>query len=169
MPAELIPGLPIDVVGPVRAEVFVVTHDGDRPLLTGPDGPQAWHIETAGAEHPLDLVREMVRKNMDGVQLVHSTSWRWDRQAVVLSFLVVIDPAGRGEMAAVPIGRSELARSTAEEAPEHIGNEQVLEHAMRHLAWLDQEDQVVASTLSDAWKTELAGFVPAPFQQLEQR
>lgn len=67
----------------------------------------------------------------------------------------------------VPIRRADLARSTADQAPAEIGSNQVLEHALRHLAWLAKEDDVVAATLSDAWKTELMTYVPSPFQQLE--
>lgn len=166
--AELVPGLPIDVVGPVRAEVFVVAHDGTQALLTGPDGPQAWHIETANNEHPLDLVRSMATSTMDAVLLVHSTSWRWDRQAVILTFLVVVESATTSPMRSIPIVRSDLARSTAHEAPADIGSNQVLEHALRHLAWLAKEDPVVGDTLSKAWITELSTYVPSPFQQIEK-
>lgn len=166
--AELVPGLPIDVVGPVRAEVFVVAHDGNQALLTGPDGPHAWHIETANDEHPLDLVRSMANSTMDQVLLVHSTSWRWDRQAVILTFLVVVGPNTPGSMDSIPIVRADLARSTAQEAPTEIASKQVLEHALRHLAWLAKEDPVVGETLSDAWLSELATYVPSPFQQLEK-
>ena len=165
--AELSPGLPIDVVGPVRAEVFVVAHDGVQAMLTGPDGPHAWHIETANAEHPLDLVRTMAASTMSDVLLVHSTSWRWDRQAVVLTFLVVVEPSTTSSMRSIPIVRSDLARSTAHEAPTDIGSNQVLEHALRHLAWLAKEDRVVGETLNQAWITELSTYVPSPFQQLE--
>ncbi len=166
MSSELVPGLPIDVVGQVRAEVFVVAHDGEQALLTGPDGPQPWHIETAGVEHPLDLVREIAIGNIAEVDLVHSTSWRWDRQAVVLSFLVVIPASAIGSMDSIPIPRADLARSTAQQAPGEIAFTQVLEHALRHLAWLDREDAVVNETLSEAWHAELATYVPAPFEQL---
>ena len=165
--AERVPGLPIDVVGPVRAEVFVVTHDGVQARLTGPDGPHAWHIETANAEHPLDLVRAMATSTMSDVLLVHSTSWRWDRQAVVLTFLVVVEPSIIGPMRSTPIVRSDLARSTAHEAPADIGSNQILEHALLHLAWLAKEDPVVAETLSEAWITELSTYVPSPFRQIE--
>ena len=166
--AELVPGLPIDVVGPVRAEVFVVAHDGDQALLTGPDGPHAWHIETANDEHPLDLVRSMATSTMDEVLLVHSTSWRWDRQAVILTFLVVVESSTTSPMRSTPIVRSDLARSTAHEAPADIGSNQVLEHALRHLAWLAKEDPLVGETLSEAWITELSTYVPSPFQQIEK-
>ncbi len=167
MVAELVPGLPIDILGPVRAEVFVIAHDGIHALLTGPDGPQPWHIETGNDRHPLDLVRDMATSTMAEVLLVHSTSWRWDRQSVVLSFLVVVSAGAIEDMERVPIRRADLARSTAHQAPTEIGSNQVLEHALRHLAWLAKEDAVVAATLSDAWKTELMTYIPSPFQQLE--
>lgn len=168
MVAERVPGLPIDVIGPVRAEVFVVAHDGTQIVLTGPDGPQAWHIESANDEHPLDLVRTMATSTMDDVSLVHSTSWRWDRQAVVLTFIVVVSPAIAAAMRSVPIVRSDLARSAADRAPDAIDASQVLEHALRHLAWLAKEDPVVGGTLSDAWLNELATYIPSPFRQLEK-
>lgn len=160
-------GLPIDIEGPVRAEVFVVAHDGDAILLTGPCGASPWEIETHGAEHPLDLVGSMADRLLGDVQLLHSTSWRWDKAVVILSFVAVIDPEAIGVMPAVPVGRVAMARSTATAAPEDIGWLQVLEHGLRHLAWLAAEDGVVQDTLSAAWKSSLEGYVPAPFQQLE--
>jgi len=98
--------------------------------------------------------------------LIHSTSWRRDRGAVVLSFLVVIGPELRGRMESVPIGRSELARSEATAAPAAIGANQVLEHALRHLAWLAEDDAVVAGELSDGWRAALTDYVPEPFRNM---
>ena len=167
MSNDLTRGLPVDITGPVRAEVLVVAHDGEQAVLTGPDGPQPWHIDTGGSGHPLDLVRQMALKQIENVDLVHSTSWRWDRQAVILTFLVVIKPEALGTMRHIPVPRAALARSTAHEAPSEIAFSQVLEHALRHLAWLSNEDEAVKEALSDAWKNELAGYVPAPFQQLD--
>ncbi|MDH3251111.1 MAG: hypothetical protein OEQ47_19235 [Acidimicrobiia bacterium] len=51
--------------------------------------------------------------------------------------------------------------------PESIDEAQVLEHALRHLAWLAAEDEVVASTLDDGWHEALSHYVPEPFRQLE--
>lgn len=159
--------LPIDIEGPVRAEVFVVAHDGTAILLTGPCGAAPWEIETQGVDHPLDLVRSMAHRVLGEVELLHSTSWRWEKAAVILSFVVVIAPETIGAMPAVPVERVALARSTATEAPDDIGWLQVLEHGLRHLAWLSAEDDVVQGTLTDAWKSSLKDYVPAPFQQLE--
>ncbi len=159
--------LPFDVEGPVRAEVFVVAMEGGRLVLTGPDGPQAWHVQTHGEGHPMDEVRAVVERALGNVGLFHSTSWRWDHGSVVLTFLAVIPPQAVGDMAAVTIDRTDLARSEATRAPEAIGSGQVLEHALRHLAWLAREDDIVRAALDDAWHALLAAYVPAPFEQLE--
>lgn len=157
----------LEVEGPVTAEVFTLARSADGLLLTGPCGAAPWHIESGGGEHPLDTVRRIVEGAVDGVLLVHSTSWRYERGAVVLSFVVVIDAAAVGAMDAAPVERSDLARSSSHAAPETIGNLQVLEHGLRHLAWLAKEDAVVQATLDEGWHALLAGYVPEPFRQLE--
>jgi hypothetical protein len=66
----------------------------------------------------------------------------------------------------VPISRAELARSGATSAAKTIAAAQVLEHGLRHLAWLAREDQIVMSRLSDEWKRALVDYVPEPFRNL---
>ena len=80
-----------DVEGPVQAEVFVVWLHGDVIELTGPDGPVPWLLELGATEHPVEVVDRIVRDVVGDPLLVHSTSWRRDRDAVILSFVVVID------------------------------------------------------------------------------
>jgi len=158
--------LPIDVEGPVTAEVFTLAMTDLGPLLTGPCGPAPWLIEAGHGEHPIDTVRRLAGSAMPGLRLLHSTSWRFERGAVVLSFLVVMDESRIGEFETVPVHRVDLARSTATEAPPAIGYEQVLEHALRHLAWLAKEDEAVRVALDDRWHDLLEGYVPEPFLQL---
>jgi hypothetical protein len=98
--------------------------------------------------------------------LVHSTSWRRDRDAVILSFVVVIGAELVDGMASVPIDRAELARSEATAAPRDIATSAVVEHGLRHLAWLVQDDPVVAAELPAAWRPALAGYAPEPFRAL---
>lgn len=155
-----------DVDSPVQAEVFVVWLDGDRIQLTGPDGPQAWHLQLGQTEHPVEVVDRIVRDTVGPPTLVHSTSWRRDRDAVILSFVVVIPPELVGSMASVPIGRAELARSEATVAPRDIAVEAVVEHGLRHLAWLVEDDPIVAETLPAPWRPILAMYVPEPFRAL---
>jgi hypothetical protein len=155
-----------DIDSPVQAEVFVVWLDGDRIRLTGPDGPQPWLLQLGPAEHPVEVVDRIVRDVVGPPILVHSTSWRRDRDAVILSFVVVIPPELVDGMASLPIERAELARSEATAAPRDIAVSAVVEHGLRHLAWLAQDDPVVAGELPPAWLPLLAGYVPEPFRAL---
>ena len=155
-----------DVDSPVQAEVFVVWLDGDRLQLTGPDGPQAWLLQLGPTEHPVEVVDRIVRDLLGAPLLVHSTSWRRDRDAVILSFVVVIPEELVGPMASVPIDRAELARSEATAAPREIATAAVVEHGLRHLAWLVRDDEVVAATLSPEWRPVLDAYVPEPFRVL---
>ena len=155
-----------DVDSPVQAEVFVVWLDGETIQLTGPDGPQPWILQLGATEHPVEVVDRIVRDVVGPPILVHSTSWRRDRDAVILSFVVVIGRELVGSMASVPIERAELARSTATAAPRDILTSAVVEHGLRHLAWLAKDDPVVAAELPAPWRPLLAAYVPEPFRNL---
>ena len=152
--------------GPVQAEVFVVRVRGDRLELTGPCGPNAWYIESSEKDDPMEVVRRLSTNLMGPPLLVHSTSWRRGPAGVILSFLVVVGEDQASELASVPIGRTELARNTATEAASGIGTSQVVEHALRHVAWLAQDDEAVKAALSPAWLEVLAAYVPEPFRHL---
>jgi len=157
-----------DVEGPVQAEIFVVWFNEDDQVLelTGPCGAAPWYIELEATDHPVTVVERIVRTALGSPKLIHSTSWRRDRDAVILSFVVVIDAADVGAMGSVAIGRAALARSEATAAPRAIASEQVVEHGLRHLAWLAKDDPVVSRELSPAWKQALASYVPEPFRNL---
>ncbi len=155
-----------DIEGPVRAEVFVVWLAGDHLELTGPCGADPWLIELGATEHPVEVVDRIVRDVVGDPRLVHSTSWRRDADAVILSFVVVIDESLVGEMVSEPIQRAELARGEATAAPRAIAHSQVVEHGLRHMAWLVQDDPVVAAELSGPWRELLADYVPEPFRNL---
>lgn len=155
-----------DIEGPVQAEVYVVQLRDGTIELTGPCGAEAWLLELGSTDHPVEVVDRIVRDVVGDPILVHSTSWRRDRGAVILSFVVVVDTTLREDMEAVPVRRAELARSEATAAPRAIAQGQVLEHALRHLAWLVADDPVVAVALSDGWARALAAYTPEPFRAL---
>jgi hypothetical protein len=155
-----------DIEGPVRAEVFVVWLAGDHLELTGPCGADPWLIELGATEHPVEVVDRIVRDVVGEPRLVHSTSWRRDADAVILSFVVVIDEALVGDMETAPIQRAELALGDATATPRSIATSQVVEHGLRHMAWLVKDDPVVAGELTGAWRTLLAQYVPEPFRNL---
>src|SRR5712691_7781629 len=160
------PLTPWGVEGPVQAEVFVLRMRAGRPELAGPCGPDPWYIEVAAEDDPVEVVSRLSRNLMGEPVLVHSTSWRRARGAVVLSFVVVNSDAQAPQLVGVPISRAQLARSSATSAAKTIAAAQVLEHGLRHLAWLSREDQVVMATLSDEWKHALEDYVPEPFRNL---
>ena len=154
------------VEGPVQAEIFVLHLGGGAIRLAGPCGPEAWYVELGADDDPLDTAARMIRSNVGEPIVVHSTSWRRTREAVVLSFVAVVDAELVGSFESVDVGRADLARNAATTAPDAIETVQVLEHGLRHLAWLVQDDPVVAAELSEAWKQRLADYVPEPFQHL---
>jgi hypothetical protein len=100
-------------------------------------------------------------------RVLHSTSWRHDGDHVVMTYLAVIDaPVGLNpNLTSEPIARTELARGDETAAPASIATAQVVEHAMRHLAWLVTDDPAVSGALPE-WRPALQGYVPEPFRQL---
>lgn len=134
--------------------------------LAGPCGPDPWYIEVGAKDDPVEVVARLSRNLMGDPLLVHSTSWRQARGSVILSFVVVNAENQAPELAGIPIGRAELARSEATKAAKKIATNQVLEHGLRHLAWLARDDEVVKKTLSDDWKRVLSGYVPEPFRNI---
>jgi hypothetical protein len=137
-----------------------------QPELAGPCGPDPWFIEVAEEDDPMEVVARFSRNLMGPPLLVHSTSWRRARGAVVLSFVVINSEGQAPELVGLPIARADLARSETTAAPAAIASPQVLEHGLRHLAWLAKEDPTVRSTLNDEWHRVLAGYVPEPFRHL---
>ncbi len=147
-------------------EVFVLRMKDGRPELAGPCGPDPWYIELAAEDDPVEVVSRLSRNLMGEPILVHSTSWRRARGAVVLSFVVVNNEDQAPHLVGVPITRVELARSRPTSGAKTIAAAQVLEHGLRHLAWLAREDQVVIAALPEDWKLALADYWPEPFRNL---
>lgn len=140
--------------------------NGASPELAGPCGPDPWYIEVGADQDPVEVVGRLSRNLMGEPLLVHSTSWRRARGSVILSFVVVNRDDQAPELPGIPIGRAELARSGATHAPISIAYQQVLEHGLRHLAWLVEDDATVRSVLSEEWKQVLGCYVPEPFRHL---
>lgn len=150
----------------MQAEVFVLRMHAGAIELAGPCGPDPWYVEVGADEDPVDVVRRLATNLMGVPLLVHSTSWRRARGSVILSFVVVNRDDQAPELRGIPVARATLARGEATSAPAAIAGEQVLEHGLRHLAWLVIDDDVVRATLNDDWKAALAGYVPEPFRHL---
>jgi hypothetical protein len=156
----------IDVDGPVLIEAFVLCMDAGEIALTGPCGPAPWYIEKAAGEHPVDVVRRLVADAMGEPDLVHSTSWRQREDGVVLTFFVVVKQSIVASLETAKVARADLARAGAATAPASIATGQVLEHAIRHLAWLALDDPAVQAGLSPEWRQAVAAYAPEPFRNL---
>jgi hypothetical protein len=97
--------------------------------------------------------------------MVHSTSWRIVQRQLVLTFLVVVEaPSDLPATHEVElVTRAELARGRATGPPPDVHLSQVVEHGLRHLAWLMAEDDSIHQALLD-WSEPLAGYRPEPFR-----
>ncbi|MEX2459277.1 MAG: hypothetical protein WD770_09865 [Actinomycetota bacterium] len=121
------------------------------------------------AAKPGELVVEAAARYGLRALLVHSTSWRHEESRVVITYLAVVEPPDElsPHLADEPDGRSDLARGDAFGPPPEIRVPHVLEHALRHLAWLVKDDAVVRDTLGDTWGASLERYVPEPFRPLD--
>ena len=100
-------------------------------------------------------------------RVLHSTSWRHSGDEVVLTYLAVVSPAFKlpESWEIETVMRTDLARGGRTAPPAVIGVDQVLEHALRHLAWLLKDDAVIRSELPN-WTDVLRGYAPEPFRAL---
>jgi hypothetical protein len=116
---------------------------------------------------PEEVAADMVRAIGMQPVVLHSTSWRYAGNEVILTYLAVVAPDYKLTQlwSAQPVTRAELARGGSTTPPESIGVQQVLEHALRHLAWLLREDPAIQATLPE-WAPCLSSYTPEPFQAL---
>jgi len=132
-----------------------------------PDCADSFIVGWPAGAKPEDVAgAAMTGLGLDPIVL-HSTSWRHAGAEVVLTYLAVV-PANSGvpeSWEIAPVRHTEIARGGTATPPPVIGVEQVLEHALRHLAWLVKEDETIQEALP-GWQDSLAGYVPEPFRAL---
>jgi hypothetical protein len=147
----------------LEAVVLYLDEEGIRHLF--PHGTQTvrspWDPNLDPHEAIVDAVAELGLTPI----MVHSTSWRVVDRAILLTFLVIVEPPGH-----VPVthdvelvARAELARGRATAPPPEVQLAQVVEHGLRHLAWLVREDEAIEHALSD-WSRALSEYEPEPFR-----
>ncbi|HEV8622206.1 MAG TPA: hypothetical protein VGR33_04875 [Actinomycetota bacterium] len=146
-------------------EAVLLYLDGEGIRHLSPLGRQTvqapWDPDLDPHESIVDAVAEMGFMPI----MVHSTSWRVVRQLILLTFLVAVEPPRR-----VPdnyevqlVTRAELARGHATGPPPQVHLSQVVEHGLRHLAWLMREDEAIKQALAD-WSRALSEYEPEPFR-----
>jgi hypothetical protein len=154
------------VQGPVQAEIMVLAVRDGGLILTGPCGAAPWYVEVRQGSDPMQTVTAITKVNVGDPVLVHSTSWRHARGGVVLTFLAVVSSEEVSALSCTKVERSELARGKATSAPGRVPAKAVIEHGLRHLAWLAQDDPAISAALPAGWLSTLQGYVPEPFRQL---
>ena len=120
----------------------------------------------AGAKPEQTAAAALTRLGLEA-KVLHSTSWRHAGNEVVLTFLAVVPPGFKLPQSwqVAPVTHTELARGDVTTPPPTIAVAQVLEHALRHLAWLVAEDEVIGRALP-GWPAVLTAYVPEPFRGL---
>ena len=113
---------------------------------------------------PDDSARDFAERRLgeaDALRVVHSTSWRYERGGIVLSYLVYSDRlVFRGR---TRVGRLEALPSPEEPARDARDRDRaVASHALRHLAFLVAEDpKEFEAKLSAATRRGLRRLRPA--------
>lgn len=146
-------------------EILPVFHDALGPCCLRPCGEPSWRLPLEAEEDiQAAVVRHLGAAGIEAV-VVHSTSWRQEvGRAVLLTHLAVVRPPGgcAGFERWRP-RRRRLARGSAVGPPIAIDVEQVVEHALRHLAWLVTDDRAIRTALDPAWRERLTAYRPEPF------
>lgn len=147
----------------LEAVVLCLDEDGIRHL--SPRGGETvrapWDPDLDPHEAVVDAVAELGLSPI----MVHSTSWRVVDQVLLLTFLVAVEPPTRlpDAFEAELVTRAELARGRATGPPPQVHLSQVVEHGLRHLAWLVREDEAIDRALA-RWAWALRGYEPEPFR-----
>lgn len=149
-------------------EVLPVGLRAGRLFWLKPVHADSLRVGLSASARPAEVVLDVLKWYPLEPIVVHSTSWRHEEARVILTYVAVVAPPEQlpqDSLAELPVGRAELARAEAMAAPRAIGVEAVLEHALRHLAWLVKDDPAVMHELA-SWKDVLAAFQPEPFRAL---
>ena len=156
------------VSGPaVFLEVFPVYLSGGELFVLVPGGEESWQFPMPGSGPAHDLVRRELISNALEPEIIHSTSWRQDRQKLIITYLVVIRYPGKTpeEFETFPVVQSGIVRGGATSPPRNIPTQAVINHAFQHLAWLLQTDPVVRETPGGGLGRGFA-TLPAPASQV---
>lgn len=135
---------------------------GGRVYWLRPRGSASWQVPHDGS--PI-VERALALLAGHGLEpgIFHSTSWRQDGSGVLLTHLATCLPALPAGFERLPVARVSLARGSATRPPGRIKLDQVIEHALCHLAWLSREDCAIAAALDPKWQHVLAAYPREPF------
>jgi len=136
----------------------------------------SWMVPHQPGMHPNDTVLQHVAAFFGEVfepeaSIVHSTSWRYDRQRgqLILTYLVVLPQrawmrlwAAAGRIHMERIGAIEKVQGDNLFPPQHMQRDAVLAHALDHLALLSRDDRGIQAVLVPEWMGILQKRLPQP-------
>ena len=146
-------------------EILPVVLKKGQVYLWTPESGSSWRISYVAQAHPHQTVSNAAGDaNLEPI-LIHSTSWRHQKDGLILTYLVVLKssaeaPEGFGSIA---FKSGAILRGGATLPPDQIGISAVLNHALEHLSWLLREDPAVQNVLNAQWRKVLDPYIPKPF------
>jgi hypothetical protein len=156
-------------------EVFPVTLVSKQPVLIRRAQELkrvGWKLHHLPNNHPNDVVISQILNFFGDAcdlhqTIVHSTSWRYEQNQLLLTYLAVL-PQGpwieywreTGRISLEPVGMREKCYGDHLFPPEHIEYQSVLAHALDHLASLITYDLAIQEVLEPEWKDILAPRLP---------
>jgi hypothetical protein len=149
-------------------EVLILALEGTSVVWLKPEHADSLHVGLSVPANPGDVVLETLGRYDLAPRVVHSTSWRHEAGRLVLTYIAVVEPpalSGADALERTVIVRTELARGEATSPPTGIGVAQVIEHALRHLSWLVNDDTAIAEAIPE-WADVLNSYQPEPFRAL---
>jgi hypothetical protein len=147
----------------LEAVVLYLDDEGIRHL--SPHGRQTVKARWDPELDPHEVIVDAVAALGLTPFMVHSTSWRVVANGILLTFLVAVERPERLPDAyeAELVARTQLARGGAFGPPPEVRLSQVVEHGLRHLAWLVREDDAIQRALTP-WGRALSEYEPEPFR-----
>ena len=137
---------------------------------------QSWLVSHQAGMHPNDAVLERVELFFGDLfepdaSIVHSTSWRYCHRTerIILTYLVVLPQrawrccrAASDRFVAQRLGKVEQVHGDNLPPPGRIEMNNILAHALDHLALLNCYDESINAVLESGWLELLEARLPKP-------
>ncbi len=156
---------------PVRVEVWPLAADDlGIWLISGGDAWRSGNIPSDTEPHAEAELLIAGHLGDQAPELLHSTSWRTDGQAVILTYAATFEPVGEFVRDTWPdsapispamaelVGRPITHGAAEPPTPRYVD---VLLHAIRHLRFLKDTDESARQAMTPTWRKHLASWEPA--------
>ena len=134
-----------------------------------PQDEPSWQVQSVASASPGEAAASAIGQLATSALVVHSTSWRFQSGNLVLTYIAVIAnaEAAIGGFQAIRVRRQDIGRGTATAPPQAVTLGEVVEHALRHLAWLARDDPSITAALPEDWARALSRFPAQPLTMVD--